>query len=148
MEELIRLLDENLHFDGYEIQGKEMFVRVSSLRKSVNCPYCGQLSGQIHSHKIRTLKDLPIQGNKVKVLLNQKKYFCKNELCNKTTFAERFGFFEQKSTKTNRLQDEILRVAVSQSSVSASKYLRCSVADVSKSTICKMLKKGRNKECG
>lgn len=76
----------------------------------------------------------------------QKKYFYKNESCDRTTFAESFGFYEPKATKTKRLQEEIMRVAVTQSSLSAAKYLRTHVADVGKSTICNMLKKGVNNE--
>ena len=145
MEELIRLLDENLHYEDYEIQGDELFINVSSVRENVLCPYCGQASAQIHSRKIRTLKDLPMQGKKVKILLAQNKYFCKNKACVKKTFAERFNFFAPKATKTNRLQKEILRVALTQSSVAASQYLRNSVAEVGKSTICNLLKKGLEK---
>ena len=88
------------------------------------------------------MKDLPIQGKKVKILIEQKKYFCANKICPKKTFAERFDFYDPKATTTKRLQKEILRVAMAQSSVAASRYLRTSVADVSKSTICNMLKKG------
>ena len=142
MEELIQQLDEHLHYDGHENQGEELFIYVNSLRGTVNCSYCGQPSGQIHSRKVRTLKDLPIQGKKVKLLLDQRKFFCKNKDCDRTTFAERFDFFEPKATKTNRLQNEMLRVALTQSSVAASRYLRNSVAAVGKSTICNLLKKG------
>lgn len=145
MDELIKLLDENLHYDGHKIQGDELFIRVGSLREIANCPYCGQPSWQIHSCKMRTLKDLPMQGKKVKLFLEQKKYFCKNGACEKKTFTERFAFFKPNATKTNRLQEEILRVSLTQSSVEASRYLRSSVAAVGKSTICNLLKKGRGK---
>lgn len=147
MEELISLLDRNLKYESYEIEGEELFIYVSSLREIGICPYCGQPSGQVHSHKVRTLKDLPMQGRKVKILLDQRKYFCKNKLCTKKTFAERFAFFEPSATTTNRLREEILRVALTQSSVAAARYLRNSVVEVGKSTICNMLKKGR-KQCG
>ena len=145
MEELIKLLDENLHYDGYEIQGDELFIYVRAKRREAICPYCGKPSRQIHSCRTRTLKDLPVQGKKVKILLAQKKYFCKNAACARRTFAERFDFFEPQATKTKRLQTEILRVALTQSSVAASRYLRSSVAEVGKSTICNLLKKEREK---
>ena len=148
MEEMLRLLDENLYYEESEIQGEELFIYASSLREAAICPYCGHSSCQVHSRKVRTLKDLPMQGKKVKILLEQKKYFCKNEGCTKKTFAERFNFFAPKATKTNRLQREILRVALTQSSVAASQYLRSSVAAVGKSTICNLLKKGREKQWG
>ena len=91
------------------------------------------------------LKDLPIQGKKVKIHLLNHKYFCSNHKCAHKTFTERFAFFEPKATRTNRLQEEILRVSLTQSSVAASRYLRSSVADVGKSTICNLLKKGLEK---
>ena len=145
MDELIRLLDENLRYDRYELNGEEIFIYAYSGREKAKCPYCGEISGQIHSRKMRTLKDLPIQGRKVKILLEQKKYFCMNIECMKKTFAERFDFYRPKATTTDRLQSEILRVALTQSSVAASRYLRTSIAEVSKSTICNMLKKGHEK---
>ena len=144
MEELIRLLDEQLQYDGHEINGNEIDIRVSSKNTEAVCPYCGALSKKVHSHANRTIRDLPIQGKKVKLVLEVNKYFCKNPDCSRKTFAERFKFFEPNATRTNRLQEEILRVALTQSSVAASKYLRASVTDVGKSTICSMLKKGRD----
>jgi len=144
MEELIKLLDEKLHYDGYEIVGGEILIRVSSIRDKAMCPYCGETSEQVHSRRERMLKDLPMCGKKVKILLEHKKYFCKNKSCANKTFAERYDFFGPKATKTKRLQSEILRIALTQSSVAASKYLRGSVADVGKSTICNLLKKGRD----
>jgi len=142
------MLDENLEFVDYEINGDELHLRAKSKRQTVKCSYCGTESFQVHSKRIRTLKDLPMQGKKVILKLEQKKYFCKNENCAKKTFAEQFKFYDIKATKTKRLQDEIMRVAMTQSSVAASRYLRNSVADVGKSTICNMLKKGLRNECG
>jgi transposase len=130
MEELIKILDENLQYTGCAIKGSELQIRVNSAREKARCPQCEQISHQVHSRKIRTLKDLPIQGKKVKILLEQKKYFCKNKSCKSKTFAERFDFYEPKATKTKRLQEEILKVALTQSSVAASRYLRSSIADI------------------
>ena len=148
MEELIKLLDESLEYIEHEIKDNEIHIRVKSKKREATCPYCGYLSTSVHSkNKNRTLKDLPIQGKKVKLILETNKYFCKNPECDLIAFVERFSFFEPSATKTNRLQDEILRISLNQSSVAASRYLRKSVADVGKSTICNLLKKGHVK-CG
>jgi len=148
MEDLIKLLDENLEYISHEINDKEILIYIKSLKQESNCPYCGFTSANVHSrNKQRTLKDLPIQGKKVKLKLETVKYFCKNPECEWTTFVERFSFCEPRATKTNRLQEEILRISMNQSSVAASRYLRKSVADVGKSTICNLLKKGHT-QCG
>jgi len=142
MLELLKELDENLALEGYEVNDDELHIRVESARTHVSCSYCGQETNKPHSRTIRTIKDLPILGKKVKLLLKQKKYFCNNSDCAYKTFVERFDFFEPKATKTKRLQQEILRVSLTQSSLAASKYLQKSVVQVGKSTICNLLKKG------
>ena len=147
MNDLLKLLDKDLKYVYHEIYDNEIHITAKSKRKETKCPYCGKSSKNVHSCVERFLKDLPIQGKKVTLKLLSKKYFCKNPDCKRTTFSERFDFFEPKATKTNRLQDEILRISLTQSSVSASRYLRKSVADVGKSTICNLLKKGHVK-CG
>ena len=145
MDELISLLDENLRYISHEIENGSILIQAESVRTEAVCPFCGTASAKVHSRYSRKLQDLPIQGKKVRIHLENKKYFCINADCNHTTFAEQFDFYDFKATKTKRLQEEILRVALTQSSVSASKYLRNSVAEVSKSVICDLLKKEREK---
>ena len=145
MEELVKLLSEELRYEKHNQRDDYIDIYVRSARKTARCPYCEYMSEKVYSKATRTLKDLPIQGKKVKLILSSHKYFCKNANCNHKTFVERFEFFEPKATKTKRLQAEILRVSLTQSSVAAARYLRTSVADVSKSTICDLLKKGREK---
>ena len=145
MEELIKLLDGKLQYISHEIEGNEFKIYVKSEKNETAWPYCGKTFGKVHSRKKRIVKDLPIQSRKVTLYLENRKYFCKNSECSHITFSERFIFCEPRATKTNRLQAEILRVSLTQSSVAASKYLRRSVADVGKSTICNLLKKGHKK---
>lgn len=144
MEELLKLLDENLKYMVHEIMGDTIMIYAESEREEVRCPYCGECSNRVHSRYLRKIQDLPMQGKKSKIVLRNKKYFCANENCTHKTFAEVFSFFEPKATKTKRLQEEILRISLTQSSLSAEKYLRRSVAEVGKSTICNLLKKTNN----
>jgi transposase len=111
----------------------------------VACPYCGHTSIWVHSRYKRKLQDLPILGKKVTLIIDNRKFFCMHADCSHKTFAESFSFARKKATKTDRLQEEILSVSLNQSSVSASKYLKKSVCDVGKSTICTLLKKGSQK---
>ena len=141
MKEIIKMLDENLAYTKQEIAGDKINIYVKSKRKIINCPYCGTESRKVHSKKNQKIQDLPITGKKVNIMLERRKIFCGNPECNHKTFAETFEFMGVKSRKTKHLQEEILRVSLTQSAVSASKYLRRSVADVGKSTICNMLKK-------
>ena len=46
--------------------------------------------------------------------------FCNNPKCTHTTFAERFDFISNKGKKTKRLEDEIIRLSLNCSSITAS----------------------------
>ena len=141
MEDLIKLLDTNLKLNTYQINDDTIYLYVESIKQGVKCPECGFISNRVHSHYERSFQDLPTQGKKSIVILHNKKMFCDNPECGRTTFAESFSFLGHKSKKTNRLEDEILNISHNMSSVAAQRLLRKSVAAVSKSTICLLLKK-------
>ena len=141
MDELMKLLDKNLQYISHEIIDNTIFINVVSNREDVMCPFCGITSSKTHSHYKRSFQDLPIQGKKVRVILNNRKMFCSNADCNHITFAEKFSFLTFKGKKTKRLEDEIINISMNVSSLTATYLLRNSVADVGKSTICNLLKK-------
>jgi transposase/predicted transcriptional regulator len=138
---LYSLLDKNLREISVDIRKNGIEIAVESKRQRAKCPYCGKISDKIHSRYLRVLKDLPIQGKKVTIIVNNRKFFCTNQKCTRRTFAETFDFYRPRATKTDRLQETILETSLSQSSISASRYLKKYIAEVSKSTICNLLKK-------
>jgi len=147
MKDIIDRLDENLCYLDHEINDGIINVLVCSRRSDVQCPYCGTLSFRIHSTYERCFQDLPIQGHKVYINIANRKYFCDNPNCPKKTFAESFDCLKPKAKKSNRLIDAIIKLSVEVSSVTASKLLKADVVNVSKSTICDILKKN-NKSIG
>jgi len=141
MDEFIKFLDKNLDYVSHEIIDNICYITVASNREEVICPFCDQPSTKTHSTYERTFQDLPIQGKKVITVLNNRKMFCNNPECKHTTFAERFDFLSNKSKKTSRLEDEIVRVSLNCSSTAASEILKKNVVNVGKSTVCSLLKK-------
>ena len=141
MDEIVKMLDEHLEYLIHKIIGDTIFINVVSNRDAVICPYCGIPSSKVHSRYERSFQDLPIQGKKVKIILNNRKMFCNNPNCNHTTFAENFDFLKFKAKKTKRLENEIINISMNVSSLTATYFLKESVADVGKSTICNLLKK-------
>lgn len=141
MKELVKLLDKNLKYVSHVIDGDTLYISVVSKRNSVKCPYCGCFSSKVHSCYERSFQDLPIFGKKVIIILHNRKYFCSNPECEYSTFAEGFSFLGAKAKKTNRLEQEIVNLALNCSSINAAKLLRIGVADVGKSTVCNLLKK-------
>ncbi|WP_442863867.1 transposase family protein [Anaeromicrobium sp.] len=145
MDELIKLLDKNLDYVEHEIIDNTIYVKVISNRENVCCKYCNTPSKKVHSRYNRSFQDLPIQGKKVIIILENRKMFCLNPNCNKTTFAETFDFLSHKAKKTNRLENQIINISINVSSLAAEQILKKNIANVGKSTICNLLKKKRYK---
>ena len=143
MDEIVKLLDENIKYMYHEIREGRIYIYVESGIDEVNCPYCGQSSIWVHSRYRKKLQDLPIQGKKVTIVIDARKYLCKNPECSHKTFAENFRFAKRKATMTNRLREEIIVSSLNQSSLSASKHLKRGTCDIGKSTICTLIKRGQ-----
>lgn len=142
MDEFIKLLDENLEYAKHKIIDDTIYIHVNSNRTKITCSYCGTASERCHSKYEKQFQDLPIQGKKSILILNNRKMFCDNPNCNHKTFAESFPFIQGNSKKTERLKEVILQVAKTMSSIEAQNYLRKNIVKVGKSTICNLLKKG------
>ena len=143
MDDFFKMLDENLKYVSHEIIGDTIYITVESNCHELNCSYCGKPSSKVHSHYPRQFQDLPIMGKKAVILMSNRKMFCDNPDCTHKTFAERFSFLPKSARKSQRLKDEILRVALNCSSISASILLSESTVTIGKSAICNLLKKTR-----
>lgn len=143
MDEFIKLLDKDLKYLTHEIVDDTIYIHIESIRNEVQCPFCGHMSSQVHSTYERSFYDLPIQGKKVKIIIKNRKMFCNNHDCDHTTFAERFNWLACKSKKTQRLEDEIVRLSLNCSSTAAARFLSDNTVAVGKSTVCNLLKKMR-----
>ncbi|WP_315076406.1 transposase family protein [uncultured Clostridium sp.] len=141
MDGIIKMLDRSLDYISHELIDNTIYITVASNKKELQCPICGNERNKVHSRYPKRFQDLPIQGKKVIVLLKNRNMFCVNESCDRYTFSEKFDFLDSKAKKTKRLIEEIVRVSLTQSSVSASKYLNETTVDIKKSSICNYLKK-------
>jgi hypothetical protein len=94
MNDMVTLPDEHLRYICHESDDTALTIHIESTNIETACPYCGTVSGKVHSRYTRKLQDLPIQGKKVNLMLANRKYFCINTQCGHKTFAEQFAFFE------------------------------------------------------
>ncbi len=141
MDEFIKFLDPSLNYVEHKINDKICIITVKSGRQEAICPYCGIPSSKTHSVYKKEFQDLPIQNNQVTILIMNRKMFCLNPECSHKTFSERFDFIRYKARKTERLLERILNMSLRLSSISAAKMLKSDTAAVSKSTICRLIKK-------
>ena len=141
LEELLKDLDEDLIAKEYKRIENEIYITCEKNSNSSTCPYCNELSSSIHSKYTRTIVDLPIQNNEVKLLLIVRKFFCTNPNCNHKTFGERFDFVFPKAVRTKRLDDYINKMGLRDNSMDTVRNLKDIGINVSSNTVLRIVKK-------
>ena len=142
METLVKKLCPDLRLTASEYIGDTLELYVEYEPEYVSsCPKCGQGSKRRHSAHIRRIKDLPIQEYKVILVLNVREYFCDNEKCPQKIFAEKYDFLCSTGTRTQRLDDYLLKTALDSSAIGTERLVREKIADVSNDSILRIIKK-------
>jgi DNA-binding NarL/FixJ family response regulator len=65
-------------------------VTVYAASPTASCPCCGTPSRRVQSRYTRTLRDLPVSGRLVQVIVRVRRFFCHERTCPRKIFAERF----------------------------------------------------------
>lgn len=141
LKKLIKDLDKNLKIINYEQENNKITINLKSTKKTAECPLCGKKSHNVHSTHIRTIKDLPIQDNRVFLKLETRLFYCKNKDCKKTTFSENFDFVVNSRRMTKRLENKIVENAKGMSARASKQVLNTDTVDISDDTILRLLKK-------
>lgn len=144
MEELMKKLDKKLKVISYEYVDDILTIYIKRANKSAICPCCGKKSSNVNTRYFRTIKDLPIQDNKVILKLETKTFFCKNNECPINTFAEKFDFIESRARMTTRLKDRIVNDSKGMSARAAKTTVNSGLANISDDTILRLIKKNTN----
>lgn len=89
---------QHLWVDGWQIEEKELVVKVRVSRKYCMCPHCTSSTKKVHSCKIRRIKHSIWQEKTVILLFNQRRFYCRK--CNKA-FTEYAKGIDRRSTTEN-----------------------------------------------
>ena len=141
LDELIKELDNKLIVTSKEIIDDIMYIYCETEKQLTKCKYCGKESKNVHSVYTRTIADLPMQKYKVKLVITVKKYFCNNNKCSHTTFAEPLDFVDKNALRTKRLDEYINEIGLKNSSIEARKQIINSHVHISNNTILRIIKK-------
>jgi len=148
----------NLNFLPFVSQSRFIIKVISIVNNSVNlhveprlktskCPTCSRKSSSVHSFYKRKIKDLPAFGNEVIINLLCKKFFCKNDECDRSIFTERFTEqFKPYSRMSIRLTNKILRTGLLTGGNLGSRISRLHCINISASTILRIVHKAPLKE--
>ena len=109
----IILPDEwQLCIDGAGKEEGVIVFSVSSTNPVSQCPCCQTISERIHSSYQRHPADLPIVGHTVRLDISVRRFFCDNDRCERSIFAERMpSLVVPYARRTNRLAGQQQKVA-------------------------------------
>ena len=66
-------------------------VELAGAARGCACPKCGVVSARVHARYLRQVRDLPVQGERLIVRVQARKFLCDNRFCARRIFCERFG---------------------------------------------------------
>ena len=102
-------MSKRLTLEGVERSETGIIVRVRA-KRAPRCPACEGSKVSYHSQYQRQLRDLPWQGQPVRIHLRVRRFRCRNRQCGRKIFAERLpGVAAPKARETDR-RGEVLRL--------------------------------------
>jgi hypothetical protein len=81
MNELLKMLDKHLVLEKFDMVDDVIYLHIKSNSSEAICPYFNTNSNKVHSHYTSGFQNLPIQGKKTIIILNNQKIFCQNPNC-------------------------------------------------------------------
>ncbi len=99
--------------DQIQITENGLVIAIVATHPTSCCPLCSQRSSSIQSHYRRSLRDVPCGGRRVQLCLTVRKFYCRNPLCERKVFTERFpAFVEPWARMTIRHCEQITSIGL------------------------------------
>ena len=82
-------LPEEFEVVSSEVADKVITLTVVSTQTAPCCPLCGTSASRIHSHYSRQLTAMPCAGQRVRLIVHVRKFFCDVTTCARKIFTEK-----------------------------------------------------------
>jgi transposase len=86
-------LPEGMHIDQIQVTETGLMISVVATHPTSCYPLCALASSSIKGHHRRSLRDVPCGGRQIQLTLTVRKFYCRNPLCERKVFTERFPDF-------------------------------------------------------
>ena len=114
---------EQLVLEAVEETENDLVLRVRS-KVTPRCPACTNSQVSYHSQYLRTLRDLPWQGRRVRIQLQTRRFRCHYAACKTKIFAERLpDVAAPRARRTARLREIIGLVGYAMGGLPGSRLL-------------------------
>lgn len=133
---------KEMDITAMDMTPSEITLRIYVRSQCCTCPKCGHRSNHRHGTYERKIQDLPILNKRTTLHVNAYEYYCDNQECEVTTFAEHVnGFLSHYGRMSSRLEDFILTIALQTSCESAARIMNAINVKVSGDTVIRLLLK-------
>ena len=126
-----------------ELSPKLIYIRKELYKNTIRI-YCEsepEEKRRVHSRVERVIKDINYGSYKIELHILWKKYFNEDTSLSKTTISEKFDFIPERGRRTSRLDKLLLSMQNEMSAIGCERFIKENIADVSDSTILRLLKK-------
>ena len=130
-----------------ELEEGVIALSVSSVSPVSQCPCCQTISERIHSSYQRHPADLPIVGHTVRLDISVRRFFCDNDKCERSIFAERMpSLVVPYARRTNRLVSQQQKTAFALGGEAGACLLAIMGMPVSPDTLLRLIRKAPEPE--
>lgn len=106
-------LADDLKVTAFSQQEGTLCVSIVSTQPSSRCPLCAFPAIRLHSRYQRTLADLSCAGQRVRLRVSVRKFFCDVKTCTRKIFTERLSpFLEPRARVTTRLYQVVQAIGL------------------------------------
>ncbi|MDE2375350.1 MAG: transposase family protein, partial [Hyphomicrobiales bacterium] len=107
------------------------------------CPSCGTVSRRVHSQYRRRVRDLPLSGRTVELVIIARRFRCEAVLCRRQIFTERFaeGILAPSARRTTRLDGIVHHLGLALGGRPAAMFAKRLMLPVSNDTLLRVVRR-------
>ncbi len=121
--------------------GKSVRIQVRTSSLGSDCPACGVRSVRVHSRYERRLADTAVGGQETLIVLQVRRFFCRNDACVKTTFAEQIhGLTSRYGRRSSGLSQTLRAIALALGGRAGSRLSDRLACPASRSTLLRLIR--------
>jgi transposase len=121
--------------------GKSVRIQARTSSAGSDCPACGVRSVRVHSRYERRLADTAAGGQEIFILLQVRRFFCRNDGCAAITFAEQVhGLTSRYGRRSTGLRETLRAVALALGGRPAARLSGRLACPASRSTLLRLIR--------
>jgi transposase len=123
------------------LAGKSVRIEARTSGLASDCPACGVRSSRVHSRYERRLADTAAGGQEILVHLQVRRFFCRNDACASTTFAEQVpGLTSRYARRSSGLSETLRAIALALGGRAGARLSGRLACQASRSTLLRLIR--------